>query len=596
MNRTISNETMQQLQQQWQQAWPQALAVWSRFTRLRPPLLCTSHVQAQQQGLRESFAMIRLQDQAVVIDLEEITALGLQDHAVEILAHEIGHHVLAPATLTDHARCLARMRAALPTLESFAPLLANLYTDLLINNHLQRSAELRMAQVYRYLLPQGNSSQLWNLYLRMYEILWRLRPGALGAQQRDDRSEGDAWLGARLVRVYRREWLSGAAGFAALLLPYLVEDKAGADALRHLHDTQQAGAGAVPAGLIEISPDEATVLHPAVDPRVNEADPPAHASGTAALPPSATPGGGQFREPFEYGELLRAAGLNLTDHEAAVRYYRERALPYRVRFPRRVQTQSFDPVPEGTRLWETGDALEDIDWFQTLQLSPVVVPGVTTQQRVWGREPGADPNIRALDLDLYVDCSGSMPDPQQRISFTALAGAVLCLSALRAGARVQVTLWSGKQQYHSTAGFVRDENDILRVLTDYFGGGTAFPLHVLRDTYGAPRAQAAHIVVLSDEGVTTMFDQDEQGNAGWDVVQRALAMAAGGGTLVLNLPWDIDQGGDVPAYQRDDVQWLRRARDEMGWQIYRVTDWDQMVAFAGDFSRRHYQGSGPHET
>jgi hypothetical protein len=27
----------------------------------------------------------------------------------------------------------------------------------------------------------------------------------------------------------------------------------------------------------------------------------------------------------------------------------------------------------------------------------------------------------------------------------------------------------------------------------------------------------------------------------------------------------------------------------MGWQLYRVTDWEQMVAFARDFSRRHYQ-------
>ena len=33
---------------------------------------------------------------------------------VEVLAHEIGHHVLAPATLTDHGRMIARMRWALP--------------------------------------------------------------------------------------------------------------------------------------------------------------------------------------------------------------------------------------------------------------------------------------------------------------------------------------------------------------------------------------------------------------------------------------------------------------------------------------------------
>ena len=56
--------------------------------------------------------MIRLQDQTVVVSLPEVAAYHLEDYAVEVLAHEIGHHVLAPATLTDHARMIARMRWA----------------------------------------------------------------------------------------------------------------------------------------------------------------------------------------------------------------------------------------------------------------------------------------------------------------------------------------------------------------------------------------------------------------------------------------------------------------------------------------------------
>jgi hypothetical protein len=136
-----------ELAERWNAAWPAALEAWSRFTRLRPPLLCVAWDAAQAEGLTGSFAMIRLNDQSVVINLAYIKSAKLQDYAVEILAHEIGHHVYAPATLTDHGRMLARMRAALPTLENFAPQLANLYTDLLINDRLQRSANLRMAEV-----------------------------------------------------------------------------------------------------------------------------------------------------------------------------------------------------------------------------------------------------------------------------------------------------------------------------------------------------------------------------------------------------------------------------------------------------------------
>ena len=78
---------------------------------------------------------------------------------------------------------------------------------------------------------------------------------------------------------------------------------------------------------------------------------------------------------------------------------------------------------------------------------------------------------------------------------------------------MQATLWSGARQFTSTAGFVRDERAVLGVLTGYFGGGTAFPLHVMRETYRkrTPLDRAVHILVISDEGVSTMFDKDERG-------------------------------------------------------------------------------------
>ena len=204
-----SGADVEELRERWTAAWPEALAAWSRFTRLRPPTLCLTVKQARTEGLTGSFAMIRLTDQAVIVSLPEVAAAGVEGYPIEVLAHEIGHHVLAPATLTDHARSLARMRRALPTVEHHAPMVANLYTDLLINDRLQRSAGLRMADVYRALARQSGPAPkeggaLWTLYVRIYEILWRLERGSLGGGSTDDRIEGDAWLGARLVRSYAR--------------------------------------------------------------------------------------------------------------------------------------------------------------------------------------------------------------------------------------------------------------------------------------------------------------------------------------------------------------------------------------------------------
>jgi hypothetical protein len=574
------------LRERWQAAWPHALAVWSRFTRLRPPALCLTNAEAKAEGLHGSFAMIRLVDQAVVVSLPGVADAKLEDYALEVLAHEIGHHVLAPATLTDHGRTIARMRAALPTLERHAPMVANLYTDLLINDRLQRSAELRIADVYRALSGDSKASALWNVYLRIYEVLWNLPRASLGGGATDDRMEGDAWLGARLVRSYARDWLRGSGRFAALMLPYLVEQQGALDGLGRLFDTRDAAAGGDPAGLTEADPDEKTgAVHPAEEAELGEgeeAEPKTVEEQLAAQ--------GQTRQPFEYGELLRAAGLNLTDQEAAVRFYRERALPHLVPFPKRRLPESEEPLAEGLEPWDIGHSLDAVDWLQSVLYSPKVIPGLTTLQRMWGTTDGQLPRFEAVDLDLYVDSSGSMANPQQQLSFPALAGAIICLSALRAGARVQATLWSGKDQFLKTDGFVRDERAILRVLTGYFGGATAFPIHVLRETFAARTrsARPAHVLVVSDDGVSTMFDGDERGNSGWDVARAALARARGGGTLVLNMAenWEssVEQNYWGAAYRA-----ILRARDELGFAVHRVATWEGLIAFAQEFARRRYQ-------
>ncbi|HEX8905339.1 MAG TPA: hypothetical protein VF771_10880, partial [Longimicrobiaceae bacterium] len=578
--------SLDELRARWEAAWPDAIAAWSRFTRIRPPTLCLTVGEARAEGLTGSFAMIRLRDQAVVISLPEVRESGVENYPVEILAHEIGHHVLAPATLNEHARMIARMRRALPTLERHAPMVANLYTDLLINDRLQRSAGLRLADIYRRIGEggeggEGKGGAVWALYMRIYELLWSLERGSLGGGATDDRIEGDAWLGARLIRSYARDWLDGSGRFASLLLPHLVEDERSVKLIGKLLDTRGAAAGAHPDGLVQEDPEEAEgAIHPALDPDLSDLP----AEGTSAPPPDVQrnrAGTGQAREPFQYGEILRAAGVDITDHEAAVRYYRERALPYLIPFPGKRAPHQGDPLPEGLEPWELGDPLDAADWLQSVLQSPHVVPGMTTVQRVWGTEEGRRPERIPLELDLYVDSSGSMPNPQQLTSYPALAGAILALSALRAGASVQATLWSGARQFTTTDGFVRDETAILRVLTGYFGGGTAFPIHLLRDTYAnrKPGARPAHILVISDNGVTTMFDDDERGNHGWDVAKAALERAGGGGTWVLNMPpeWERLTWGGF-----DDIV---RARDQMGWQVHAVATLEELVAFARWFSR-----------
>ncbi|MBI5880338.1 MAG: VWA domain-containing protein [Chloroflexi bacterium] len=590
----MSNE-LDTLQAQWSAQWQTALATWSKFTKLGAPHWCATHKEATVEGLSQSFAMIRLTDQTVVIDLQGVRENKLDAFAREVLAHEIGHHVYAPADLTDHARMLARMRWALPTKENLAPFVANLYTDLLINDRLQRSAGLHIADVYQQI---GNRSadRMWTFYMRIYEILWSQQKGTLTFGEIDARLEGDAQLGARLIRSYARDWLDGSGRFAALCLPYLLDDdgKTIQQILKGWRDMQNAGAGGgMPSGLTGIEDGEKEgAIHPSLDPDLaGEGIDSADADGDGQAPPvesgTQKASTGQARQPFEFGEILRSLGIDLDNHEIAARYYKERAVPHLIRFPSRIVPESTEPLPEGTEPWEVGQPLEDADWTESILRSPRVIPGLTTVRRVWGSTEGKLPESQPLDLDLYVDCSGSMPDPQVNVSYLTLAGAIIALSALRAGARVQATLWSGKMQYETTKGFIRDEHRILQILTGYFGDGTQFPLHILRDTFAdrKPSDRPAHILIISDNGVTTMFDKDEQGADGWAIARMALAKARGGGTMVLNL---------FPSWEQVEKQ-LVQARDE-GWDINPISSWEELVEFARKFSRKTYAPEGGEES
>jgi hypothetical protein len=576
---------LQQLKETWEARWQDALALWSRFTKLREPRWCFNVAEEKVEGLAGSFAMIRLDDHAVVVSLPQILSNKLQDFPLEIMGHEIGHHVYCPADLSDQGKMLARIRRALPSKEHHAPFISNLYADLLINDRLQRSMGLKMDAVYKA-LKTDSTDKLWTLYMRIYENLWNLPKGTIASGNITPELDLDAQLGSRVVRSYAKDWLKGAGRFAALCLNYLIESDAQETQkiFKGWSDMRNTGKAAPPDGLVEIDDDEIDgAIHPMYDEELSgvsgEGGKDTVGKNCTIAPDASNIGShGQCREPFEFGEILKGLGINLSSQEVAIRYYRERSVPHLIKFPARDIPETKEPLVEGLDIWDIGSPIEEIDWIESALVSPQVIPGVTTVQRTYGTTSGSLPEREPVDLDLYVDCSGSMPNPQYSTSFLTLAGAIISLSALRAGSRVKATLWSGKNDFQTTGEFNRDEHAIMKILTGYIGGATAFPIHLLRDTFQnrKPNDRPVHILVISDDGVDTMFDKDEKGNSGWNVAKMALENGRGGGTLVLNL-WSEWQG-----YPK-----LVQAK-EQGWDVHRVQTWNQLVEFARAFSRAKY--------
>lgn len=554
--------------------WADALSCWSLLTQLREP-------EIVDDGQGGAIAYIRLRDARIVFDRKQIVELDLVPFTKTLLAHEIGHHVYVPGNFGDHLRMLAAMAPVLVGLpKSTLAMVANLYSDLLINDRLVRRSGLDLAAVYRRLKEKSRAStpesKTWTLYMRICEHLWRTPTGFLTSGVLDAELEGDALLLSRLIRNFASDWLRGCKRFAGVFVKYLHEDKDAAQefAQRGLGDLKEATGGAGDGDSIEI-PDGLT--EDGDGDSSDDLDLPDRSESLPQPTEQHATASGQARTPFQYLQLLQMIGLSVDENRAIARYYRERALPHLIPFPSERAPRSKEQLPEGTVPWEAGEDLADLDLPGSLQQSPVVIPGVTTVQRVYGEAPGHDPSPLPMDLDIYIDCSGSMPNPKVELSYLTLAATILALSALRAGASVQATLWAHAGAFHTTKGFLRDERRLLDVVTGYLSGGTAFPLHILRDTFATrgPERAPAHVVVISDDGVNTMLQPDEKQRPGAEIVAEALARARGGCTLVLNLPGAGTFSG-------------REELERLGCRIYGVQRWEELIAFARAFVRQTY--------
>jgi hypothetical protein len=153
-------------------------------------------------------------------------------------------------------------------------------------------------------------------------------------------------------------------------------------------------------------------------------------------------------------------------------------------------------------------------------------------ERLEGLDRGGTPRREVEDLFVGIDCSGSMPNPRVVISHPVIAGAILVLSALRAGAHVQVTLSGEPGKHASTDGFVRDERKALAVLTSYLGTGYSFGVLRLKDAFLDRKAPARgpRVLLISDSDWFQMLKQTPNG---WEIARDGRGRGRGA-TAVLD--------------------------------------------------------------
>jgi hypothetical protein len=474
------------------QCWSEALALWDVRVQLSPPEPHQVYNHEQSPG-NEPLAYIDLVKRQVFVNFELLWNMGAAESLMAVLAHEIGHHVRFPHTLGWDAELRALEQRLIPGLKQS---LTNLFFDLQVNEVVGRTHAEPLCAVYRGFLrtqPQATVSPLFFFYLALYEELWARPPGDLVPQ-------GQMALMERAFPGLRAEAKMFVQTFYALTDMRLQFLYFCATFIRYI-DKPDAMDFLIPlAGDVPL-PDEGD-LDAAVHGggRWEDALDEARERGwldeshdTKDLDPLATIARVTEHLPGKGGGKLRRALVG--------RHYRRLVDQYVLKLPSTPSRPEpyLRTTPEA---WEYGDDPSQIDWTLTV-LSQGPLAAVAPLRRELEADLPIPSELGVPAVEIYLDTSGSMPNPEQSLNAMTLAAQVLAATALRKRATVRGIVYSdGEPQ---VSGWMYDEEVARDFLLHYIGGGTMFPFKLFTEL-ARERPDALRIIISDTDFLANVAD------------------------------------------------------------------------------------------
>jgi hypothetical protein len=474
------------------QCWRNALALWDMRVQLSPP---EPHVayDKKQAPENEPLAYIDLVRRQVFVNFELLSSMGAAESLTAVLAHEIGHHVRFPHTLGWDAELRALEQRLIPGLKQS---LTNLFFDLQVNEVVGRTHADALCEVYRGFLrvrPDVPVSPLFFFYLALYEELWVRPPGDLVPQAQLEPME-KAFPGHR---AEARMFVQTFYALPDMRLQFLYFC---ATFIRFI-EKPDAESFLIPlAGDVPI-PDEGD-LDAAVQGggRWEDALEEAKERGwlsethdTKDLDPLATIARVTEHLPGKGGGKLRRALVG--------RHYRRLVDQYVLKLP------SAPSLPEPylrttPEAWEYGDDPSQIDWTLTV-LSQGPLAAVAPLRRELEADVPPPSELGVPAVEIYLDTSGSMPNPQNQLNAMTLAAQVLSATALRKRATVRGIVYSDGSP--AVSPWMYDEETARDFLLHYIGGGTMFPFELFTKL-ARERPDALRIIISDTDFLSNVAD------------------------------------------------------------------------------------------
>jgi len=498
------------------QAFPRALSRYSRYLLVQRPTL-------DDDGT--ILARIDLGSRSIRLGAQAIVNANLQDCLDGLISHVIGHHVGFPGSPVAHARLLLLERSFLPNLPR--TITVPLY-ELLIDERLVRTAppgapiEDELCHILRTRAEQSPDDALFLFQCAVIEELWQRPEGDILGK-----TKADFYADFPHHRVDARLVAQNVFGYAPdLTLQYLYFASV---AFRYALQSSQHGDGADP-GTIGQQPT-AEEWAEALLPSKSEKESIEEAIGEGFF-------SGKMVDALRNQDLAqRAAGVPgaggdqsklVTDVMAA--HYRREA--EKLLFaPPPIATFSDALVPTTVEEWEPGESVAEIDWLTTLRIRGEVLGTAMPliRERIADEEGSVVPSFEGR-TEIYLDVSGSMPDPTQALNAMTLAAQILVTGTIRAGGAARALLYSTENEKHWQ--FCRSEKILSKFLMRYIGGGTSFPFDVLAESVESERNLQPIRVVITDSD----FDHNYDSSAGAAAIVKRAAEKSPAFVLLLHAP------------------------------------------------------------
>jgi hypothetical protein len=543
-------------------AWRDALAVWGVAIHLSPPESLAKK-GPEHWGGEDPLAYIDLVRRQVVVNLGLLAEVGARGSLAAVLAHEIGHHVRHPHTLGLAAQLELLEKRLVPGLGES---LTNLFFDLLINEHVGRTRAAELAAVYAGFVRRPGAeppSPLFWFYLAVYEELWGMRPGSLVPAGSDAAME-ERFPGCRAeARMFAQTFFALAdvylsfVYFLSIFVRYLPEPGKDRGRMPLSRDVPRPDLDDY-AGAIYGSPQVERALEEAAERGwIEEGREPAPAPDPLTAIGQVSSG----RPGNEQKEFRQAL---------VSRHYKRLVDQHLIVIPATVPPP--DPlIPTTHSEWEHGDDPRRIDWTASVLAAAALAP-VRPLARDLEPEPPSETAAGAVAVEIYLDTSGSMPNPETALNAMTLAAQILAASAIRKGGKVRAIIYSMDAV---VSDWLYDEEQARRALLFYSGGGTRFPFAVL-GRLARERADVIRVVITDADFLSNLGEKGARAHmlAGVSASRRFVTM------LALDERWRPN----VDKALGDEVRRLPQLR------VVFVPALDRFAAMAADLARALFGG------